>query len=258
MLGLNHFIVISTKHSKSKHQPRIHERSRIRGIFLSHEIVNQKSEQYLIQLARDGLKEDIREGLESTEFATLGALFQEASEVEEILEMEKSPPTSPRRRKRKTMRLGDPEDEHPWDNPEEEDEEESEEEEEEEEDTDDWSYEGDIIFDVSDDDMIDEETDEYIHHGDRGPLSGVPGPLTAYNAKSGCGSVAKSSAAEQVSVCGSNVMAGGGSVSDSSSVSGSNSAQGSSAAQGSVYRRFVFLICFLLLSSWRTYFGMIH
>ncbi|KAF3559625.1 hypothetical protein F2Q69_00011039 [Brassica cretica] len=84
---------------------------------------------YLIQLARDGLKEDIREGLESTEFATLGALFQEASEVEEILEMKKTSPTRPRGRKRKTMRFGDPEDEHPWDNPEEEDEEESEEEE---------------------------------------------------------------------------------------------------------------------------------
>ncbi|KAF2554773.1 hypothetical protein F2Q68_00014221 [Brassica cretica] len=80
------------------------------GFFLSHEIVNQKSEQYLIELARDGLKEDIREGLESTKFLTLGALFQEASEVEKILEMEKTPPTSPRRRKRKTMRFGDPED----------------------------------------------------------------------------------------------------------------------------------------------------
>ena len=64
--------------------------------FLSHEIVNQKNDQYLIQLARDGLEEDIREGLESTEFATFGALFQEASEVEEILEMEKTPPTTPR------------------------------------------------------------------------------------------------------------------------------------------------------------------
>ncbi|KAG2289791.1 hypothetical protein Bca4012_029158 [Brassica carinata] len=85
--------------------------------FLSHEIVNQKNNQYLIQLDRDGLKKDIREGLESTEFATLRALFQEASEIEEILEMEKTPPTTPRGRKRKTMRFGDPEDEHPWDNP---------------------------------------------------------------------------------------------------------------------------------------------
>ena len=76
--------------------------------FLSHEIVNQKNDQYLIQLDRDGLKKDIREGLESTEFATLRALFQEASEIEEILEMEKTPPTTPRGRKRKTMRFGDP------------------------------------------------------------------------------------------------------------------------------------------------------
>ncbi|CAN6827265.1 unnamed protein product [Brassica oleracea] len=103
------------------------------------------------------------------------------------------------------MRFGDPEDEHPWDNPEEEEEEGS------EEDIDDLSSEGDTR------------------------------PLTAYNAMAGCGSVAKSSAAEQVSVsgtsskssavqgsvCGSNVMVGGGSVGDSSSVSGSNSAQGS-------------------------------
>ncbi|CAF1811714.1 unnamed protein product [Brassica oleracea var. botrytis] len=128
---------------------------------------------YLIQLDRDGLKKDIREGLESTEFATLRALFQEASEIEEILEMEKTPPTTPRGR-----------------------------------------------------------------------------PLTAYNAKAGCGSVTKSSAAEQVSVsgttsessdaqgsvCASNVMAAGGFVGDSSSVTGSNSAQGSSRAQGSVSR----------------------
>ncbi|CAN6831886.1 unnamed protein product, partial [Brassica oleracea] len=96
-------------------------------------------------------------------------------------------------------------DEHPWDNPEEEEEEES------EEDTDDLSYEGDMR------------------------------PLTAYNAKAGCGSDAKSSAAEQVSVsgtssessdaqgsvCASNIMGGDGSVGDSSSVTGSNSAQGS-------------------------------
>ena len=87
------------------------------GFSLSHEIVNQKNEQYLIQLARDGLKEDICEGLESTEFATLGALFQEEAEVEEILEMDKTPEKSPRRRKRKTMRFGDPEDYYPWDKP---------------------------------------------------------------------------------------------------------------------------------------------
>ena len=52
------------------------------------------------------------------------------------------------------MRFGDPEDEHPWDNPEEEEEEGS------EEDIDDLSSEGDTRVDVSDDDIIDEETDE--------------------------------------------------------------------------------------------------
>ncbi|KAF3559624.1 hypothetical protein F2Q69_00011038 [Brassica cretica] len=69
--------------------------------------------------------------------------------------------------------------------------------------------------------MIDEETDHYHHHGERGSFSGVACPFTACNSKSGCGSVAKSSAPEQVSasgtssessaaqgsVCGSNVMA---------------------------------------------------
>ena len=112
------------------------------------------------------------------------------------------------------------------------------------------SYEGDMRVNVSDDELIDEETDEYWPKGERGSFSGVPGPLTAYNAKAGCGSIAKSSAAEQVSVsgtssessdaqgsvCASNIMVGGGSIGDSSSVTGSNSAQGSSGAQGSVSR----------------------
>ncbi|KAF2534622.1 hypothetical protein F2Q70_00029444 [Brassica cretica] len=164
----------------------------------------KNNEQYLIQLARDGLKEDICEGLESTEFTTLEALFQEASEVEEILEMEKTPPTSPRRHE--------------------------EESEEEEEDTDDWSYEGDTRVDVSDDDMIDDVTDEYIHHGEQGSVS-------VAEQVSVSGTSSESSAAQGF-VCGSNVMAGGGSVADSTTVSGSNSAQGSisgsSAAQGSV------------------------
>uniref|UniRef100_A0A0D3CD97 Uncharacterized protein n=1 Tax=Brassica oleracea var. oleracea TaxID=109376 RepID=A0A0D3CD97_BRAOL len=194
------------------YQPRIHERSGIRGIFLSHEIVNQKSEQYLIELARDGLKEDIREDLESTEFSTLGALFQEASEVEEILEMKKTPPTSPRRRKRKTIRFGDPEDEHPWDNPEEEDGEES------------------------------EEEEKIPTTGRMKKIRVLTFRLRRTTAKSSAaeqvsvsGTSSESSAA-QGSVCGSNVMTGGGPVGDSSSVSGSNSAQGSSAAQGSISR----------------------
>ncbi|CAN7048566.1 unnamed protein product, partial [Brassica rapa subsp. trilocularis] len=59
--------------------------------------MNQKNEQDLIKIAREGLKEDIREGLESEEFATLQVLFLEAAEVEEILEMDKSPEEKPRR-----------------------------------------------------------------------------------------------------------------------------------------------------------------
>ena len=114
------------------------------------------------------------------------------------------------------MRFGDPEDEYPWDKPEQEDEEESEEE---EEDTDDWSYEGDTRVDVSDDDMIDEETDEYIHHGEQGSVS-------VAEQVSVSGTSSESSAAQGF-VCGSNVMARGGSVADSTTVSGSNSAQGS-------------------------------
>ncbi|KAG2293159.1 hypothetical protein Bca52824_039828 [Brassica carinata] len=44
------------------------------------------------------LKEDIREGLESTEFATRGELFQEAAEVEEIMDKEKTAENFHRRR----------------------------------------------------------------------------------------------------------------------------------------------------------------
>ncbi|KAG2330005.1 hypothetical protein Bca52824_001185 [Brassica carinata] len=84
-----------------------------KDFFLSHEIVTTKDDPYLIQLARDGLNDNIREGLESTEFATLGELFQEAADVEEIMEIEKSSEKIPRSRKRKTMVFSDPEDEYP-------------------------------------------------------------------------------------------------------------------------------------------------
>jgi len=56
------------------------------------------------------LKEDIREGLESTEFATRGELFQEAAEVEEIMDKEKTAENFHRRRKRKSRTI-DSEDE---------------------------------------------------------------------------------------------------------------------------------------------------
>ncbi|KAJ4902038.1 hypothetical protein Rs2_15989 [Raphanus sativus] len=72
------------------------------------EIVHQQDEQELINLARDGLNEEIREGLETPEFPTLEALFEEASKVEEILEMEKTPT---RKRSRKADKKGEPEDE---------------------------------------------------------------------------------------------------------------------------------------------------
>ncbi|KAG2306929.1 hypothetical protein Bca52824_026677 [Brassica carinata] len=73
----------------------------------------------LIQIALDGLKEEIRDGLESTEFATLVSLFEEVAEVEAILKKEKYPQKSPHRRKRKTRPSSfmDPEDEDPWEKP---------------------------------------------------------------------------------------------------------------------------------------------
>ncbi|KAG2315191.1 hypothetical protein Bca52824_018313 [Brassica carinata] len=56
-------------------------------------IVRQRSEQELIQMAKDGLKEEIRDGLETEEFPTLETLFEEAEEVEEMLK--ETPPSSP-------------------------------------------------------------------------------------------------------------------------------------------------------------------
>ncbi|KAG2306734.1 hypothetical protein Bca52824_026482 [Brassica carinata] len=63
-------------------------------------IVRQRSEHELIQMANDGLKEEIREGLETEEFPTLEALFEEAEEVEEMLK--ETPPSSPRKRRRRS------------------------------------------------------------------------------------------------------------------------------------------------------------
>ncbi|KAG2288152.1 hypothetical protein Bca52824_047756 [Brassica carinata] len=72
-------------------------------------------------VGQGGLKEEIRDGLETEEFATLEALFEEAEEVEEGLK--ETPPSSPRKRRRtspdhrsskrarKAERKGDPEDE---------------------------------------------------------------------------------------------------------------------------------------------------
>ncbi|KAG2269703.1 hypothetical protein Bca52824_064258 [Brassica carinata] len=90
---------------------------------------------YLIDIAKAGLNEEIREGLETPKFPTLEVLFEEAMEVEEILEMDKTPPSSPIKRPgNKRPRNSD--DNRPRKRPqysreEEEDEEEEEEEEEE-------------------------------------------------------------------------------------------------------------------------------
>ncbi|KAL0885659.1 hypothetical protein Bca101_009642 [Brassica carinata] len=63
-------------------------------------IVRQRSEQELIQMAKDGLKEEIQEGLETEEFHTLEALFEETEELEEMLK--ETPPSNPRKRRRRS------------------------------------------------------------------------------------------------------------------------------------------------------------
>ncbi|CAF1724036.1 BnaC09g14440D [Brassica napus] len=85
--------------------------------FYSFPMVYERTEQELIQLAKAGLKKEISQGLETEEFATLEALFEEAEEVKE------TPPSSPRKRRRispdhrsskrarKAVKKGDPEDE---------------------------------------------------------------------------------------------------------------------------------------------------
>ncbi|KAH0884820.1 hypothetical protein HID58_060916, partial [Brassica napus] len=95
--------------------------AKYKRFFYSLPIVGERTEQQLILLAKAGLKEEIRDGLETEEFATLEALFEEAEEVEEGLK--ETPPSSPRKRRRtspdhrsskrarKAERKGDPEDE---------------------------------------------------------------------------------------------------------------------------------------------------
>nr|ABD65163.1 hypothetical protein 40.t00048 [Brassica oleracea] len=95
--------------------------TKYKRFFYSLPIVGERTEQQLILLAKAGLKEEIRDGLETEEFATLEALFEEAEEVEEGLK--ETPPSSPRKRRRtspdhrsskrarKAERKGDPEDE---------------------------------------------------------------------------------------------------------------------------------------------------
>ncbi|KAG2274465.1 hypothetical protein Bca52824_057020 [Brassica carinata] len=59
--------------------------AKYKRFFYSLRIVGERTEQQLIMLAKAGLKEEIRDGLETEEFATLEALFEEAEEVEEAL-----------------------------------------------------------------------------------------------------------------------------------------------------------------------------
>ncbi|CDY70915.1 BnaCnng70320D [Brassica napus] len=89
--------------------------------FYSLPIVGERTEQQLILLAKAGLKEEIRDDLETEEFATLEALFEDAEEVEEGLK--ETPPSSPGKRRctspdhrsskraRKAEKKGDQEDE---------------------------------------------------------------------------------------------------------------------------------------------------
>ncbi|KAG2304261.1 hypothetical protein Bca52824_032912 [Brassica carinata] len=75
-----------------------------RSFFYNLEIVQRLDEQALISVAKAGLKEEIRQGLDGNIFPTLEALFEEATEVEEILKTEKTPPNSPRKRRRNSPR----------------------------------------------------------------------------------------------------------------------------------------------------------
>ncbi|KAG2323410.1 hypothetical protein Bca52824_016623 [Brassica carinata] len=107
--------------------------------------------------------DNIKGSLESTEFATLGSLFEEATEVEAILEKEKSPQKSPGRRKRKTRpnSFMDPEDEDPLEEPGVEDGEESDDDESVDENNDEeWVYEGETLVEVDEDEMSDHGSDE--------------------------------------------------------------------------------------------------
>ncbi|KAL0864101.1 hypothetical protein Bca101_043219 [Brassica carinata] len=196
--------------------------------FLGLEIMNQDNEQNLIKIAREGLKEDICEGLESEVFATLEALFSEAAEVEEILEMEKSPEDLPRRRKKRKNNFLDPEDENPWEEPEAEEEEEEEESEDKESD-DDWAYEGDTTMEVEFDDMGDATSGSAFAAS--GTVSDESESLTATNSTADGVSLADSSVSI-ANIVVENSAAGGGSVADSvaynmgaglRSISGSNS-----------------------------------
>ncbi|KAL0758763.1 hypothetical protein Bca101_074913 [Brassica carinata] len=184
--------------------------------FLGLEIMNQKNEQDLIKIAREGLKEDIREGLESEELATLQALFLEAAAVEEILEMENSPEEKPRRRKKRKNSLLDPEDELPWDKPLHEEEEESED----EESFDDWSYEGHTRVEVEYDDMG----------------FSTPGSVSAASATNSTadGDSLADSSVSFANIVAENSAAGGGSVADSSVSVADSVADNSAARLGSI------------------------
>uniref|UniRef100_M4F1H7 Zinc finger GRF-type domain-containing protein n=1 Tax=Brassica campestris TaxID=3711 RepID=M4F1H7_BRACM len=109
------------KELKQLIMPRQNDVAKYKRFFYSLSIVGERTEQQLIQLAKARLKEEIRDGLETDEFATLEVLFEEAEEVEEGLK--ETPPSSPGKRRRtssdhrsskrarKAEKKGDPEDE---------------------------------------------------------------------------------------------------------------------------------------------------
>ncbi|KAH0914630.1 hypothetical protein HID58_029076, partial [Brassica napus] len=90
---------IATDISNTKFQGKMTV-AKYKRFFYSLPIVGERTEQQLIELAKAGLKEEIREGLETDEFATLEALFEEAEEVEEGLK--ETPPSTPRKRRRRS------------------------------------------------------------------------------------------------------------------------------------------------------------
>ncbi|KAG5415163.1 hypothetical protein IGI04_002730 [Brassica rapa subsp. trilocularis] len=79
---------------------RQNDRRKIQAILLQFAYSHRTHRAAVDRLAKAGLKEEIREGLETDEFATLEALFEEAEEVEEGLK--ETPPSTPRKRRRRS------------------------------------------------------------------------------------------------------------------------------------------------------------
>ncbi|KAG2268786.1 hypothetical protein Bca52824_063341 [Brassica carinata] len=80
--------------------------AKYKRFFYNLPIVGERTEQQLILLAKAGLKEEIRDGLETEEFATLEALFEDAPGKPHRT----SPNHRSSKRARKAEKKGDPED----------------------------------------------------------------------------------------------------------------------------------------------------